>query len=67
MKNKVLTFAQLLEERHEPEMVHGIAQILRQVRDRENRLEIAEQQLASFEKEGIIHDRTQFFRQCGLI
>jgi hypothetical protein len=55
-----------LSPRDERPMVEGIAEILRGVRDLENRLELADRQVKSFKKEGIRFDYTEFLKLCGL-
>lgn len=47
-------------------MVQGIAEILRGVRDKRNRLELAKRQVREFKKEGIQFDYAEFFKSCGL-
>lgn len=55
-----------LPARDERPMVQGIAQILKGVRDLENRRELAEEQVRGFQREGIRFDYAEFFRLCGL-
>lgn len=47
-------------------MVTGIAEILRQVRDVENRREIAVDQIQQFKAQGIRFDYSQFIKMCNL-
>jgi hypothetical protein len=47
-------------------MVEGIAEILRGVRDLENRIELAKKQIHGFKKEGIQFDYDEFLKLCGL-
>ena len=47
-------------------MVSGIAEILRQVKDTENRREIADDQIRQFKEQGIRFDYTEFIKMCGL-
>jgi hypothetical protein len=47
-------------------MVTGIAEILRQVKDIENRREIAEDQIRQFKEQGIRFDYSQFIKMCQL-
>lgn len=55
-----------LPARDERPMVEGIAAILRQVRDIENRREIAESQIREFRQDGIRFDYSEFLQLCGL-
>ena len=55
-----------LSTRDEQPMVTGIAQILRGVKDKENRQSLAEKQVKQFKKEGIRFDYDEFFKLCGL-
>ena len=55
-----------LSTRDERQMVTGIAQILRGVKDKENRQSLAERQVKQFKKEGIKFDYDEFFKLCGL-
>ena len=55
-----------LSTRDERPMVKGIAQILRGVKDKENRQSLADKQVKQFKKEGIRFDYDDFFKICGL-
>lgn len=55
-----------LDARDERPMVKGIAQILRGVKDKRNRQELADRQIQSFKKEGIRFDYSEFLNLCGL-
>ena len=55
-----------LSPRDERPMVEGIAEILRGVRDLENRIELAKKQIHGFKKEGIQFDYDEFLKLCGL-
>lgn len=55
-----------LPARDERPMVEGIAAILRKVRDRENRREIADLQIREFRRDGIEFDYAEFLELCGL-
>jgi hypothetical protein len=55
-----------LSTRDERPMVKGIAQILRGVKDKENRQSLADKQVKQFKKEGIRFDYAEFFKLCGL-
>lgn len=47
-------------------MVTGIAEILRQIKDVENRREIADGQIQQFKAQGIRFDYSQFIKMCNL-
>jgi hypothetical protein len=47
-------------------MVTGIAEILRQVKDIENRREIAEDQIRQFREQGIHFEYKHFLKMCQL-
>ena len=47
-------------------MITGIAEILRQVKDVENRREIADDQIRQFKEQGISFDYSEFIKMCGL-
>lgn len=55
-----------LPKREERPMVEGIAEILRQVKDKGNRREIAMGQIEEFGKEGIAFDYGEFLELCEL-
>jgi hypothetical protein len=55
-----------LSSRDERPMVQGIAKILRGVRDKRNREELAKRQVREFKKEGIQFDYEEFFKLCDL-
>lgn len=55
-----------LSSRDEKPMITGIAQILRGVKDKENRQSLADKQVKQFKKEGITFDYSEFFKLCGL-
>lgn len=55
-----------LSIRDEKPMVTGIAEILRGVKDKKNRQELADIQVKQFKKEGIYFDYTEFFKLCRL-
>ena len=70
----LITFNGLNEEKSikdlsvdkERPMVEGIAEMLKMVRDRGNRREIAESQIEEFKREGIQFDYNEFLKLCGL-
>ena len=47
-------------------MITGIAEILRQVKDVENRREIADDQIKQFKQQGISFEYPEFIKMCGL-
>ena len=55
-----------LPARDERPMVEGIAAILRKVRDKGNRREIADSQIKEFKRDGIKFDYAEFLQRCGL-
>ena len=55
-----------LSSRDDKPMITGIAQILRGVKDKENRQSLADKQVKQFKKEGIKFDYSEFFKLCGL-
>ena len=50
----------------EVHMITGIAEILRQVKDVENRREIADDQIRQFKAQGISFDYSEFIKMCQL-
>lgn len=55
-----------LSPNKERPMVEGVAEILRGVEDKRNRLALARKQVREFKKEGIVFDYSEFFKLCGL-
>lgn len=55
-----------LSDRRERPMVEGIAEMLRMVRDKGNRREIAEAQIKEFKRDGIEFDYSEFIKLCNL-
>ena len=47
-------------------MITGIAEILRQVKDVDNRREIADDQIRQFKQQGIRFDYSEFIKMCQL-
>ncbi len=47
-------------------MVYGIVDILKRVKDKENRLEIAKHMISTFKNEKISFPYDEFFKMCGL-
>jgi hypothetical protein len=54
------------EKAHEKEMIDGIVDILKQVKDIQNRKKMAIDQLKDFKKEDISVDEKEFLKRCGL-
>jgi len=47
-------------------MIEGIIDILLQVKDKDNRMEIANSQIEIFKKEDINFNYKEFLKKCGL-
>jgi hypothetical protein len=65
--NNIPTFEQFIYEKsykelgsNEQDMVVGIADILNQVKDKDNRKSIADDQIDQFKKENIVFDYSEF-------
>jgi hypothetical protein len=50
----------------EKPMIEGIIDILLQVKDKDNRIEIANSQIEIFKKEDINFNYEEFLKKCGL-
>jgi len=50
----------------EKPMIEGIIDILLQVKDKDNRMEIANSQIEIFKKEDINFNYEEFLKKCGL-
>lgn len=50
----------------EKPMINGIIDLLLQVKDKDNRMEIAKTQIEIFKKENINFDYEEFLKKCGL-
>lgn len=50
----------------EKPMINGIIDILLQVKDKDNRMEIAKNQIEIFKKENIKFDYNEFIQKCEL-
>jgi hypothetical protein len=55
-----------LDPREEKPMVQGISYILRQIKDVDNRKEIAKDQIRKFKEENIVFDYDEFLKLCNL-
>jgi len=55
-----------LDKHREKPMVTGIAEILRKIKDVDNRSEIANDQIKKFKKENIDFDYEEFLKLCNL-
>jgi hypothetical protein len=67
--NQFLYEAKSIEElspTKERPMVEGVAEILRGVADKMNRLALARKQVREFKREDINFDYAEFFKLCGL-
>ena len=53
-------------EGNEVPMVDGIIEIVRMVKDMNNRMEIAKNMITKFKQEGIDFDYNKFLSDCGL-
>ena len=51
---------------NDQEMVDGIAEIIAQVKDLENRMEIAQQQVQQLKDDGVSFDEADFLKKSGL-
>lgn len=56
----------LLESERDKEMISGVVTLLKMVKDKSNRKEMAEYMLKDFEKEKITIDKEDFFNRCDL-
>ena len=56
----------LLESERDKEMINGVVTLLKMVKDKSNRKEMAEYMLKDFEKEKIAIDKEEFFDRCDL-
>lgn len=54
------------ESSRDREMVDGVVNLLRMVRDEENRREMAEYMLRDFEKENVRVTKKDFMKRCNL-
>ena len=54
------------EENHKKEMIQGIAEILRGVKDVDNRKKLAAKQLSQLKSEGINIDEEKFYTMCDI-
>ena len=63
---KLTAILKEVSEQQSRDMVNGIADILRDVRDKENRREIANRMVKKFKREGVQHEEEAFMKKCGL-
>jgi len=47
------------------DMVTGVAEILLMVKDKDNRIEIANNMVNKFNSENVIFDKNEFLKMCG--
>jgi hypothetical protein len=63
---KLTTILKEVSEQQSKDMVNGIADILRDVKDKENRREIAKRMVKKFDREGVKYDEKGFMKMCGI-
>lgn len=63
---KLATLLKEVSEQQSRDMVNGIADILRDVKDKSNREEIAKRMVKRFDREGVKYDEKQFMKMCEL-
>jgi hypothetical protein len=63
---KLTTILKEVSEQQSKDMVNGIADILRDVKDKENRREIAKKMVKKFDREGVKYDEKGFMEMCGV-
>jgi hypothetical protein len=55
-----------VSDQQSKDMVNGIADILRDVKDKSNRTEIAKRMVKKFDREGVKYDEQEFMKKCDL-
>lgn len=63
---KLATLLKEVSEQQSRDMVNGIADILRDVKDKSNREEIAKRMVKRFDREGVKYDEKRFMKMCEL-
>jgi len=63
---KLSTILKEVSEQQSRDMVTGIADILRDVKDEANRKKIAKRMIKKFDKEGVKYNAGEFLKLCGL-
>lgn len=63
---KLSTILKEVSEQQSRDMVNGIADILRDVKDKSNREKIAKRMVKKFDREGVKYDEKQFMKMCEL-
>lgn len=63
---KLTTLLKEVSEQQSREMVAGIADILRDVKDKSNREAIAKRMMKQFDREGVEYQEAAFLKACGL-
>lgn len=63
---KLATILKEVSDQQSRDMVNGIADILRDVKDKENRREIAKRMVKKFDREGVKYDEKGFMKKCDL-
>jgi len=65
IKLKNLIKEQYNEHQNDRDMVTGVAEILLMVKDKDNRIEIANNMVNKFNSENTIFDKKEFLKMCG--
>jgi hypothetical protein len=65
IKLKNLIKEQYNEHQNDRDMVTGVAEILLMVKDKDNRIEIANNMVNKFNSENVIFDKKEFLKMCG--
>jgi len=63
---KLTTILKEVSEQQSRDMVTGIADILRDVKDKENRKAIAKRMVKKFDREGVKYDEQEFMKMCDI-
>ena len=63
---KLTTMLKEVSDQQSKDMVNGIADILRDVKDKTNRLAIAKRMMNKFDREGVKYDENEFMKKCDL-
>jgi hypothetical protein len=63
---KLTTMLKEVSDQQSKDMVNGIADILRDVKDMSNRTQIAKRMMNKFDREGVKYDENEFMKKCDL-
>jgi hypothetical protein len=63
---RLTTILKEVSEQQSRDMVTGIADILRDVKDKENRKAIAKRMVKKFDREGVKYDEQEFMKMCDI-